>query len=184
MFIPFARPLFACHSNTAQPRTFLSVYKFSGGNIFVHQSPFTQSQQPVFQINDDMVLANYFPVEIEFFLPYDPHLYCGAISSPTRASDRIYWYLEKYLSFHWHFSCSVFLLLDIQTFYYHKTHKKNSNYVAVLMFTCCAVPIYIAESCGQSTSHSHILSRYSPWVPREMGNNGSAHGQWKCTFQD
>ena len=67
MFIPFARPLFACHSNTARPRTFLSVYKFSGGNIFVHQSSFTQSQQPVFQINDDMVLAHHFPVEIEFF---------------------------------------------------------------------------------------------------------------------
>ena len=42
---------------------------------------------------------------------------------------------------------------------------------------------YIAESCGQSTSHSRILSRYFSWVPREMGNNGSAHGQWKCTFQ-
>ena len=67
MFIPFARPLFACHSNTARPRTFLSVYKFSGDNIFVHLSLFTQSQQPVFQINDDMVLANHFLVEIEFF---------------------------------------------------------------------------------------------------------------------
>ena len=44
---------------------------------------------------------------------------------------------------------------------------------------------YIAESCGQSTSHSRILSCYSPWVPREMGNNGSsAHDQWKRTFQD
>ena len=67
MFVPFARPLFACHSNTARLRTFLSVYKFSGDNIFVHQSSFTQSQQPVFQINGDMVLANHFPVEIESF---------------------------------------------------------------------------------------------------------------------
>ena len=67
MFVPFARPLFACHSNTARPRTFLSVYKYSGDNILVHLSPFTQSQQPVFQINDGMVLAHHFPVEIEFF---------------------------------------------------------------------------------------------------------------------
>ena len=67
MFIPFARPLFACHSNTARPRTFLSVYRLSGDNILVHLSPFTQSHQPVFQINDAMVLANHFSVEIEFF---------------------------------------------------------------------------------------------------------------------
>ena len=67
MFVPFARPLFACHCNTARPRTFFSMYKSSGDSIFVQQSSFTQSQQPVFQINGDMVLANHFPVEIECF---------------------------------------------------------------------------------------------------------------------
>ena len=66
MFIPFARPLFACHSNTARPRLFFLFTKFSGGNIFVHQSPFTQSQQPVFQINDDMVLATIFRLKLNF----------------------------------------------------------------------------------------------------------------------
>ena len=67
MFAPFARSLFACHSNTARPQTVLSVYKFSGDSIFVHQSYFTQSQQPVFRINGDMVLANHIPVEIKCF---------------------------------------------------------------------------------------------------------------------
>ena len=67
LFVPFARPLFACHNNTARPRTFLSVYKFSGNSTFVQQSSFTKSQQPVFQINGDMVLANHFAIEIEFF---------------------------------------------------------------------------------------------------------------------
>ena len=42
----------------------------------------------------------------------------------------------------------------------------------------------IAESCGQTTSNSRILSRYSSWIPHQMDTNGSAHSQLKCTFQD
>ena len=52
------------------------------------------------------------------------------------------------------FSCSVFLLLDIQTFYYN---KKNSNYVAVLVFTCCAAPISLRVV--DSLRHTHAFSR-------------------------
>ena len=41
---------------------------------------------------------------------------------------------------------------------------------------------YVTESCGQSTSHSRILSRYSSWVPRKMGNNGSENVRFKINF--
>ena len=44
--------------------------------------------------------------------------------------------------------CFGIRMLDIQAFHYHKTHKNNSNHVAVLVFTCCAPPIYTTESCG------------------------------------
>ena len=37
-----------------------------------------------------------------------------------------FWHLGKSFSFPWPFSCSVFRLHDIQTFYFHKTHKKAS----------------------------------------------------------
>ena len=77
-----------------------------------------------------------------------------AISSPTRMEFIGIW---KNLSFHGPFSCSVFLLLDIQTFYYHKTRKKNSNYVAVLVFKCCAAPISLRVV--DSLCHTHAFSR-------------------------
>ena len=114
------------------------------------------------------------------FPQYDPYLYCGAISSPTRASQRIYWHLEKSLSFHWHFFWFVLAFKHFIITRLIKKQFKSCRCASVYMLRTA----YITESCGQSTSHSRILSCYSSWVPREMGNNGSAHGQWKCTFQD
>ena len=50
-----------------------------------------------------------------------------------------------------------FLLLDIQTFHYHKTHKKNLNCVAVLLFTCCAAPISLRVVDSLRHTHAFIL---------------------------
>ena len=163
MFVPFARPLFACHRNNARPRTFLSVYKFRGDNIFVHQSPFTQSQQPVFQINDDMVLAHHFVVEIEFFHCMTRTYIVESFHRQFAFQMEFIGIWKKSLSFHWPFSCSVFMLLDIQTFYYHKTHKKNSNYVAVLVFTCCAAPISLRVVYVTLTHSLALLFVSSSW---------------------
>ena len=151
MFIPFARPLFACHSNTARPRTFLSVYKFSGDNIFVHLSPFTQSQQPVFQINDGMVLANHFSVEIEFFHRIVEPFHCQLA---FRMECIGIWK-------------NIFPFTDPSPvlFFCCLTFK---HFIIIRLKLCCCASVYmlrgayIAESCGQSTSHSRILSRYSP----------------------
>ena len=141
MFIPFARPLFACHSNTARPQTFLSVYKFSGGNILVHLSPFTQSQQPVFQINDDMVLANHFSVEIEFFhrmtrtYIVEPfHCQLAFRMECIGIWKNIFPFTDP--------SPVVFLLLDIQTFYYHKTHIKRTQIMSLCLCLHVALRLY------------------------------------------
>ena len=48
-------------------------------------------------------------------------------------------------------------MLDIQVFHYHKTHKNNSNHVAVLVFTCCALPISLIVV--DSLRHTHAFSR-------------------------
>ena len=54
-----------------------------------------------------------------------------------------------------------FLMLEIQTFYYHKTHKKNSNYVAVLVFTCCAaiISLRVVDSLRHTHAFSHVTLR-------------------------
>ena len=48
-------------------------------------------------------------------------------------------------------------MLDIIAFYYHKTHKNNSNHVAVLVFTFCAPPISLRVE--DSLRHIHAFSR-------------------------
>ena len=48
-------------------------------------------------------------------------------------------------------------MLDIQAFYYHKTHKNNSNHVAVLECTCCVPPILLR--LVDSLRHTHAFSR-------------------------
>ena len=53
--------------------------------------------------------------------------------------------------------CFGIRILDIHAFHYHKTHKNNSNHVAVLVFTCCAPPISLRVV--DSLCHSHAFSR-------------------------
>ena len=53
--------------------------------------------------------------------------------------------------------CLGIRMLDIQAFYYHKTHKNNSNHVAVLVFTCCTPPISLRVV--DSLRHTHAFSR-------------------------
>ena len=53
--------------------------------------------------------------------------------------------------------CSGIRMLDIDAFHYHKTHKSNSNHVAVLVFTCCAPPISLRVV--DSLRHTHAFSR-------------------------
>ena len=156
MFVLFARPLFACHSNTARPRIFLSVYKFSGDNIFVHQSPFTQSQQPVFQINDDMVLAHHFRVEIEFFHRMT-RTYIMEPFHRQLAFRMEFIGIWKYLFPFTNPSPALFFCcLTFKHFIIIRLIKK-SNYVAVLVFTCCAAPISLRVV--DSLRHTHAFSR-------------------------
>ena len=53
--------------------------------------------------------------------------------------------------------CFGIRILDIQAFHYHKTHKNNSNRVAVLVFTCCALPVSLGVV--DSLRHTHAFSR-------------------------
>ena len=121
MFVPFARPFFACNTDpSASAPDFRSMHKFSGDSSFVQQSFFTQSRQPVFPINGDMVLANHFPVEIEFV---------HSMSTRTILWSQLA--LRRELAFGKISFLSQTLLLpsvdirmlDIQAFHYHKTHK-------------------------------------------------------------
>ena len=146
MFVPFARPFFACHSNIARPRTFLSVFKFSEDSIFVHQSPYPRSTmtwcwQTIFRLK--LNFSTVWPAPI--------------LWSDFIANSYFGWNLLAFgkISF-----LSLTLLcfsVDIQKFYYHKTHKKNSNYVAVLVFTCCTAPMSLRVV--DSLRHTHAFSR-------------------------
>ena len=53
--------------------------------------------------------------------------------------------------------CLGIRILDIHAFHYHKTHKNNSNHVAVLVFTCCAAPISLRVV--DILHHTHAFSR-------------------------
>ena len=128
MFVPFARPFFACNTDPSlRPRTFRFAHKFSGDSSYVQQLSFTQSRQPVFQINGDMVLANHFPVEIELF----HSMTRTYIVEPFHRQDANSRFVENVLPFGKISFLSPTLLLpsfdirmlDIQAFHYHKTHK-------------------------------------------------------------
>ena len=145
---------------TSTLRTFRSVHKFSGDSSLIRSTvvfhPIPATCVPNQRWHGP---GKQFSGWNCNFPQYDPYLYCGAISSPTRASQNIYlWYIALgKISF-----LSLTLLLpsfgirmpDIQAFHYHKTHKNNSNHFAVWARVYMLRTAYIAESCGQSTSHS------------------------------
>ena len=137
----------------------LCTNKFSGDSIFVQQSSFTHFQQPVFQINGDIVLANNFPVEIEFFHSMTrTYILWSHFSANSRfAENSLAFGKLSFLSLTLLLPSFGIRMLDIQAFHYHKTHKNNSDHVAVLVFTCCAPPISLRVV--DSMSHSRILSR-------------------------
>ena len=116
----------------------------------------------MFQINGDMVLSNHFPVEIEF------------VRSMTRTYivEPFHRQVENLVAFGKLSFLSLTRLLpsigirvlDIQAFHYHKTHKNNSNHVAVLVFTCCAPPISlrVVDSLRHTEAFSRVTLREFP----------------------
>ena len=182
MFVPFARPLFASHDNTdPSAPNFSFCAQIQWGKYLRSTDIFHPIQATCVPDQWRHGPGKPFSGWNWIFPQYDPYQYCGAISSPKRASQRIYWHLEKSLSFHSPFSCFVLASVCLTSMHFIITRLIKQ------LKSCRCASVYmlrIAESCGQSTSHSRILSRYSSWVLREKGNNGSAHGKWKCTFQD
>ena len=143
---------------TLWPRTFRSVHKFSGESTFVQQSSFTQSKQPVFQINGDMVLANHFQVEIEFFHSMTRTNIVEPFHRQNALRREFIGIWKKFLSFHSPFSCFVLASVCLTSMHFIITRLIKQ------LKSCRCASVYmlrIAESCGQSTSHSRILSRYS-----------------------
>ena len=138
------------------------MHKFTGDSSLVQQSSFTQSQQPVFQINGDMVLANHFPVEIAFFhsmtRTYIVEPFHCTMKTLSRFAENLLAFGKiSFLSLTLLLLSSGIRMLDIQAFHYHKTHKNNSNHVAVLVFTCCAPPTSLRVV--DSLRHTHAFSR-------------------------
>ena len=111
-----------------------------------------QSQQPVFQINGDMVEIAFLHSMTRTYI-----LWSHFIANSRFAENLLTFGKISFLSLTLLLPSFGIRMLDIQAFHYHKTHENNSSYVAVLVFTCCASPISLRVV--ESLRHTHAFSR-------------------------
>ena len=104
-----------------------------------------------------MVLANNFPVEIEFFHS-KTRTYIMESFHRQLAFGMEFIGIWKNL-FHWPFICSVLasVCMTFKLFIITGLIQNNSNYVAVLVFTCWAPSISLRVV--DSLRHTHAFSR-------------------------
>ena len=108
---------------TLRPRTFRSVHKFSRDSTVEGSFNSRLSPNPSNLCSRSMVTWSWqtiFQLKLNF-------------SSPTRASQRIYWHLGKisFLSLTLLLLCLGIRMLDIHVFHYHKTHIKTTQIMSL-----------------------------------------------------
>ena len=160
MFVPFARPLFACYSNTDPSASDFSFCaqiqwgQYLRSTVVFHPIPATcVPDQQWHGPGKPFSGWNW------IFPQYDSYLYYSVEPFHRQLMLRrefIGLWKNLFLPLTLLLLCFGIRMLDIQAFHYHKTHKNRSNHVAMLVFTCCALPISLRVV--DSLRHTHAFS--------------------------